>query len=237
MFYLFYGDDGKKARAKWHAVINSFQTKQPDGTVFHFNAEDFNLAQFAELISANDLFGAKRLVACDHVLENDAATETIADNLSEIVNSPNTFVMLETEVAADLVKQIKKVGGKLEEHALALKSAPPPFNIFAINDALVARDRKRLWLVYQQALQTGLSAEEIFWKLAWQIKTMLIVGKQTGEIKTLKPFVLGKAKRGLAKFKVEELEQLSGELVGLWHEARRGMVEFDLGLERLLLSV
>lgn len=237
MLYLFYGDDSKKARAKWHAVINSFQTKQPEGTVFRFNAEDFNTAQFVELISASDLFGEKRLIVGDRVLENETAQSVIADNLAELVNSPNTFVLLETEVDSDLVKKIKKVDGKLEEHNLALKSAAPPFNIFAINDALIARDRKHLWLVYQQALKAGLSTEEIFWKLAWQIKTMLIVGKQRGEIKTLKPFVLGKAKRGLTKFKIEELEDLSGELVNLWHEARRGVVDFDLGLERLILAV
>jgi DNA polymerase III delta subunit len=161
----------------------------------------------------------------------------VVNNLKELVASVNTFVLIEHSVPADVVKKIEKAGGKVEKHDLALKSAAAPFNIFSINDALIARDRKNLWLVYQKALAAGVPEEEIFWKLVWQIKTMLVVGKQKGKVKTLKPFVVSKAERGLNKFKIEELEKLSRELVIFWHDSRRGLVDFDLGLEKLVLSI
>lgn len=237
MFYLFYGDNEDKARAKWHAIINAFKTKQPKGMIFHFEAENFDSTQFEELIHSGGLFGEKRLIVGDKVLENEVAEEFVSKNLSELVTSGNTFVFLEHSLMADLKKKIEKAGGKVEEHELALKSAAAPFNIFAINDALITRDRKNLWLVYQRALRSGVPEEEIFWKFVWQVKTMLVVGKQKGKVKSLKPFVVSKAERGLQKFKMEELEKLSRDLVALWHDSRRGRADFDLGLEKLVLSI
>lgn len=236
MIYLFYGDDKDKSRAKWRSVIGAFRKKYPNGMVFDFSDENFDVGQFEELISSGGLFGEKRLIVGDGLLENEEAEEFVSKNLSTLIGSTNTFVLLEQNVPADLVKKIKKAEGKVEEHELALKSAAAPFNIFSINDALVARDRKNLWLVYQKALMAGVEPDEIFWKLVWQVKTMLIAAKEK-EPKTLKPFVLQKARRGLSKFKVEELEKLSGDLVRFWHDSRRGLADFDIGLEKLVLSI
>jgi DNA polymerase III delta subunit len=237
MLYLFYGDNRDKARTKWHAIIHAFQTKQPEGMVFHFDAENFAVTQFEELISSGGLFGEKRLVAADNLLENEGAEEFVSKNLESLISSPNTFLFLDVSLSSELVKKIEKAGGKIEEHKLALKSVPAPFNIFVINDAFITRDRKQLWLVYQKALRAGVPEEEIFWKLVWQVKTMLVVGKQKGAVKNLKPFVISKAEHGLKKFRIEELEKLSRDLVVFWHDSRRGLVDFDLGLEKLVLSI
>lgn len=238
MIYFFYGEDRDKARAKWRAAIAVFQKKYPEGLVFKFSAEEFDQSKFEELMHSGDLFGEKRLIAASSLFENKEAEEFVEKNLAALASSPNTFLHLEAQLPSELIKKIEKAGGKAEEYKLALQSAAPPFNIFAVNDAFITRDRKQLWLVYQKALVAGIPEEEIFWKLVWQVKTMLLVAKEGSEnLKTIKPFVAGKAKRGLAKFKVEELEKLSGDLVALWHDTRRGLGDFDIGLEQLVLSI
>ncbi len=112
------------------------------------------------------------------------------------------------------------------------------FNIFALTDALGARDKKRAWVLYQQALAAGLSAEEIFFKIVWQVKSMLVAlkTKSVGET-DMKPFPYTKAKSFLKNFKPDELETLSLNLVVGYQKARRGEGEVETLTEKILLSL
>ena len=112
------------------------------------------------------------------------------------------------------------------------------FNIFALTDALGARKRKEAWILYRKALSAGLSAEEIFFKLFWQVKSMLIASrtKNVGET-DMKAFPYNKAKSFLKNFKPSELEKLSESLAISYHRARRGESEVEMLVEKLLLSL
>ena len=124
----------------------------------------------------------------------------------------------------------------MEQHE-AKERAAEKFNLFLLTNALAGRERKKLWLLCQQALAAGVTEEEIFWKLVWQIKTLLLVKNSPAPPSAMKPFVLEKTRQALGNFKSGELENLSAQLVALWHDARRGQTDFDLGLEKLVLSV
>src|SRR3990167_5257880 len=77
---------------------------------------------------------------------------------------------------------------------LALRSRPE-FNIFTFTDAVGSRQKKQAWILYRKALSVGISAEEIFYKLVWQIKSMLIVSKTKNVGETdMKTFPYNKAK-------------------------------------------
>ncbi|MDP3875316.1 MAG: hypothetical protein Q8Q22_02240 [bacterium] len=112
------------------------------------------------------------------------------------------------------------------------------FNIFALTDALGARQRKEAWILYQKALSLGLSAEEIFFKIVWQVKSMLIASKTKNVGETdMKMFPYSKAKSFLKNFKSGELEKLSESLAIGYHRARRGEAEIETLVEKLLLSL
>lgn len=236
MLYVFYGSDERAAQAKWRALATAFQTKQPDGIIFRFEAETFLPEQFVELISATDLFGEKRLILGRGLQEEATVAELVSKHWEALATSPNTFVFWERVLPVATVRQIKAAGGRAEEHVLKEKKSSD-FNPFALGDAILARDRKRAWLLFQEALRQGWSTEDVFWKLVWPVKAMLVVAKERGPLASLKPFVVAKARRGLAKFSVVELEDLLSRLIHLWHVARRGQLDFDLGLERLLLEL
>ena len=112
------------------------------------------------------------------------------------------------------------------------------FNIFALTDALGARQRREAWILYQKALGAGLSAEEIFFKIVWQVKSMLIASRtrNVGETE-MKAFPYNKAKSFLKNFKSGELKKLSESLVVGYHRARRGEVEIETLVEKLLLGL
>jgi len=112
------------------------------------------------------------------------------------------------------------------------------FNIFALTDALGARKRKEAWVLYQKALGAGLSAEEIFFRIVWQVKSMLIASrtKDVGET-DMKVFPYNKAKSFLTNFKSGELEKLSEDLVIGYHRARKGEAEIETFVEKLLLGL
>jgi hypothetical protein len=125
-----------------------------------------------------------------------------------------------------------------EEEKPLLDKKGREFNIFALTDAIGARDRKRAWIIYQSALAAGLSAEEIFFKVVWQVKSMLIAVKTKSVAETdMKAFPYSKAKGFLKNFKPGELEKLSEDLVIGYYNTRRGVGEVETFVEKILLKL
>lgn len=117
-------------------------------------------------------------------------------------------------------------------------SSSPDFNVFSLTDAIGARDKRRAWTLYMQALAAGLVAEEIFFKVVWQVKSMLIASKTKSVAETdMKPFPYSKAKGFLKNWKEGELEKLSEDLVVGYQQARRGEGEMEMFVEKTLLRL
>ena len=132
-------------------------------------------------------------------------------------------------------------GEKVEEEIVVREvviNKKSTFNIFLFTDALGARKKKDAWILYHKALASGMTPEEVFWKVVWQIKNMLIVRKiNTAAEAGLNPFVYSKAKGFLKNFKEGELERLSEELVSGYHNARRGKGEIETLVEKFVLNL
>lgn len=112
------------------------------------------------------------------------------------------------------------------------------FNIFSLTDAIGARKKREAWMFYQKALASGMSAEEIFYKIFWQVKTMLLASrtKNAGEA-DMKDFPYNKAKSFLKNFSTHELQGLSANLVIGYHEIRRGKEEMETFIEKFVLGL
>lgn len=112
------------------------------------------------------------------------------------------------------------------------------FNIFALTDAIGARKKRDAWVLYQKALAAGLTPEEVFYKLVWQTKTMLIAQNTKSVAETdMKPYPYSKAKEFLRNFKSGEVEKMSEALVLGYHAARRGEGEIEMLVEKTLLRL
>jgi len=121
--------------------------------------------------------------------------------------------------------------------ALAI-SSKTDFNIFSLGDALGKRDRKNLWILYEKAIASGISPEEIHGTLFWQVKSMILSkSAKDAEEAVLKPYVFKKSNSYAKNFTSEELFAISSKLVDIYHEARRGVHDFGIALELFILQV
>jgi len=91
-------------------------------------------------------------------------------------------------------------------------------NIFEIANALARRNKKEIWMIYRQLIDSGKVPEEIHGVLFWKAKTMLIAG-------------------GTHNWEKEELQDLLDKLITVYHEARRGNGEIEIGVERVVLHI
>lgn len=112
------------------------------------------------------------------------------------------------------------------------------FNIFALTDAIGARKKRDAWVLYQKALAAGMVPEEVFYKLVWQVKTMLVAKRtKSAEEADMKAFPYNKARGFLRNFKEGELEKFSEDLVLGYHDARKGVGEIETLVEKMLLRL
>ncbi|PIR57849.1 MAG: hypothetical protein COU71_01835 [Parcubacteria group bacterium CG10_big_fil_rev_8_21_14_0_10_38_31] len=119
-------------------------------------------------------------------------------------------------------------------------------NIFNLTDAFGRKDKRLTWILYQKALLSGLPAEEVFWKLSWQVKNILLVKRMSEELRKsieeiikeskLNPFVVKNCLSFSKNFDTEKLNSLYLELVDIYHRVRRGKTDFDTSVEKFLLS-
>lgn len=119
-------------------------------------------------------------------------------------------------------------------------------NIFHLTDAFGKKDKRTAWVLYQKALLSGLPAEEVFWKLSWQVKNILLVKRMSEELRKsadeiikesgLKPFVAKNCLNFAKNFDKEKLTNLYLELVDIYHNVRTGKTDFDTSVEKFLLS-
>jgi len=163
-------------------------------------------------------------------------------------------ILIPASLREELIKQCGSnlwlLSQELEKYALTSKTDSlsrtnsRKVNIFYITDALSQKNRGQTWLLFQRALMAGLDAEEIFWKIVWQIKNLLIIKKlipapekKIVETTRLHPFVVKKTLSAAKHFTEEELAKYSSELINLYHNSRRGLTDFETGIEKFLIKL
>ncbi len=237
MLYLFYGTNTDKTREEARSLVKKLEEKRPDAATISFSDETFSSDALSYYVSAAGLFAPRQIVTLSKLLTHDEYGESVLDMLSDLAESENIFILVEGTLPTKIVAACERHAEKVVHFPSKEKegSAEKPFSIFTLTDALGRRDKKNLWVLYQRALREGISPEDVHSVLLWQVKTILMASG--GATKTMKPFVVTKAKSFLKNFSRGELENLSLSLVTLYHDARRGIVEFGIGLEKLLLSI
>lgn len=237
MLYFFYGSDTNMARAKAHEIIASLQKKMPGTEVFRIDSENWSEARLEEYIGGQGLFERKLIVFANRLFENAVAKEAVLSRLAALQKSENTFIFLEGAIDAETVRGIKKIAEQVE--VIDKKDGKKEkFNVFSLADAFGKRDKKNLWVLYQQALASGAAPEEIHGILFWQLKNMfLALCCKSAEEANLKPFPWGKARAFVKNWNESELKNLSGRFVAVYHDSRRGQHDFATALERFILQL
>lgn len=246
MLYFLHGTDKDSAREKARELLETLQTKKPDAAQFRLEPEKWSESFFDELIGSQGLFEQKYIVFADKLFENAEAKEAILGRLKEVGESENIFIFLEGKVDKATLTKIEKRAAKVQvfeekggKGAPSFdRASPKDFNIFSLTDAFGRRDKKNLWVLYQKSVESDVAPEEVHGILFWQLKSMMLADEaKTAKEAGLAPFVFSKAKGFLNNFSSIELKDFSKKLVALYSDARRGAVEFEIGLERFILNI
>jgi len=239
MIYFFYGTNIDKAREKTHQVLDSLLAKRPNASVLHVSSDNFNEEVVREYVEGQGLFESKHVIFFDHVFENELAGEYVLGNIKKMKDSPHAVIILEGKMDKKTSTRIEKYAEKaegFEDRGSAKKQKD--FDIFSLTDALGERDKKSMWVLLQKGFLSGATPEELSGIIFWQIKTMLIAkGSRSAEDAGLKPFVFNKSRNYANNFSDEELKVLSADIISMYHDSRRGIVDFKTSLEQFSLSL
>lgn len=234
MIELFWGNDTVKKRSALEKELDSVVGGKPHSQIFEYDASNCTAGTLDEALYSQSLFGDTISIFYD-ILLDEKYEQQVKEVLRSLTASPHYFFFVENTLPQKLVDSFKKHGAKVFsfEEKEAKKSA---FPIFSITDSVGARDKKRAWIVLQEALAAGIAAEHIHGLLHWQFKNMNIV-KNNIQNTGLSLFVLTKTKRAVLLYSEKELRVLSSQLVSLYHDAHRGGMPLDLALEKFVLTL
>jgi DNA polymerase III delta subunit len=161
MLYIFHGSNTTKSSEKAHTLVASLRTKRPDAAFVTIDADHWSSSIIEEHLGGQGLFSNKYIVFLDRVTENALAKEEIAD-FTEVMNeSANIFIVLEGKLNAELKRSFEKNAEKVVESEEAKVTKKEEFNIFALADALGARDSFKSWTSYREAIEKGNESESV----------------------------------------------------------------------------
>jgi DNA polymerase III delta subunit len=235
MLQVFFGNDTESVRQAAYAVIAERRQAIPASEVVRLEAETYEAGQFATLGDTMSLFGGVQLYLVDTPSESEVCFGELLGTAKRLAESTHHFVVIEGSLLAADKKMLTAAADKIEEFKAG---SVEKFNAFKMADALVEKDKRRLWLLLQGAVAAGLPAEEIIGVLWWQLKTLRLahMTKSASEA-GVKDFPYNKAKRALQNFKAGELETLSHSLLTLYHDGHAGKRDINLALEAWVLRI
>ena len=235
MLYLIYGNDREKGRAQFRALRDKLSFAGMN--IEDVQEENISEKALGEMSASRGLFDDTTLFVFDNIFVKKEQQEIFASHTEMLNDSKNYFLVFEPSLSKDITKNIISCATEHFEYTLN-KTNERPFNIFSLGDALGERNKKELWVLYQKAVASELSSEEISGTLFWSIKNMALM-KQAGAQGDcgLNPFVAKKTRTFASHYTKEEIILLSRKIRTLYHEAHRGGEPMDIALERFILNL
>jgi len=207
MLYVYHGTDVARAGEKARDLVNSLQIKKPDAAFVKIEADSWDSEILDSHLGGQGLFSNKYIVFLDRVTENAKAKEDILKLISAMNESSNIFIVLEGNINAELKKNFEKNAEKVVE--------------FETKKANVAESGG--FNIF--ALANAIGNKDGF--KAWIIYRQAIDNGVEPEA------ILGML---FWKAKTMQATGLARELVTLYHDGHRGLVDLELATERLVLN-
>lgn len=236
MLYVIYGNDKKRKEEYLDALRKKITT--PDTSVELVEEEQISKDWLDESLQGRGLFGEKKIFLLNDVLGKKEVQELIFEKVEDFKRTENIFIISESSFSPKNTDLFKGIADEIKEFSQASGGKAQEFNIFLLGDALGARNKKDLWVLYERAKKTGLSDEEIAGTLFWSVKNLaLMKNAKEGDNAGLNPYVASKNRGYVKKYSATEIQKLSGDLIKIYHEAHRGGESMDVALEKFILSL
>lgn len=249
---------------KYVVVCDKIMENQPAQNFIEKNIENFSLSPNVFIFLEEELDDKILELFRQHSQKIQEFKLFTGIKLKKLIQgkAPKIPFNIQEEIIKNCGSDLWCINKEIEKYELGGSFLPKgltsgKYNPFAICDAVAAKDKSRAWILFQQALLAGVPAEEIFYKIVWQIKNLLLLKKLNDAIFSqgrtsgvprgsafdieketkLHPYVIKKTLAATWNFSEEELKNYSFELVKIYHDARKGLEEFPIGLEKFLLTI
>lgn len=235
MLYLISGTDADKKRSALGRLFETYSA----GSVFFVRKGEQYAAIIDEHAGSASLFGGPVAVFLDTVLTDKETRAYILPRVRALADSANAFIFSEEKPVKEILDAFKKAGAEMHSFDRMEKKEREDggINLFALTDAVAARDKKSAWVLLLRALRSGKSPEEIAGLLFWQVKNLILAKDPRASASSLgmKPFVFSKASSAARKWEIGDLEQFLGGIVFAAHESRRGESDPETAIEKTIL--
>lgn len=210
MLYVFYGTDARQAGEKARALVESLRAKRPDAAYEKIDGDSWNTSALQGHLGGQGLFSSKYIVYLDRVTENKTAKEELTDYIPAMQESSNIFILYEGKVLTELKKTLEKHAEKI----VVVDEKKAANSFFGGGDGPN---------IFALADAVGKRESVRAWTLYRQavdggIESEAIIGMLFWKAKSMED-------KGLAK-----------NLITLYHDGHRGLVDLELGIERLILA-
>lgn len=251
MISVFHGSERERVVSESQKHLSLLLSKNPLAQVINFEFGEGEAEKIKNLAATNSLFSESYIISIRYFNETALGRELFLNLIPHLTQSNHEIIILDGTLTKEPLTKLEETGAKISKHmkpaptgyAVAREVKPvhqvfANYNIYRFSDAFGNHEKRQLWVEYHTAKEAGLPAEELFWKINWQLRQMLMVSKMKPDDKTdMKPYSISKAKTFLKKYTDKELLELSKKLICIYHDARRGLADFDTALERLILEI
>ncbi|MDZ7726520.1 MAG: hypothetical protein U5L75_02995 [Candidatus Campbellbacteria bacterium] len=235
MLYFFYGRRSF-VKPELKKIRDVLLTKRPDALLLSFDDSSAEL-DLEELALGRGLFETRYIVELDGLFSSGAFSGHEKEAVNRMQESENVFFVLEEELPKKPYETLRKNAEKTLEEKKQKKSQKE-FSSFSLADALASRDKKRLWVLFNEAVERGYVLEEIHGILFWQMKMIVLAQKtNSAEEAGVKQFPYSKAKTASKNYSVEEAENVLHQLTSALVDAREKNLPLEHTLERVILSL
>lgn len=232
MLKLFCGNDTVRVRTAAQKEVEKFVSL--GGRMEFVDSDSYEEGMLLNLAMGNSLFGDKIVFLLEYPLANTKVRDDLEKNFPQLEQSEQLFVVIEGPLKAEQ----KKLWNKYSQMEEFKAEAAERFNVFALGEAILKRDRKALWLIWSEARLLGIPPEELVGIIWWQLKSLRLAAlAQSAEEAGMKDYPYQKSKRALVKFPEGETEKLSRSLIDTYHQSRLGYLDMDMAIERWLLRL
>ncbi len=240
MFYVLHGADFSKRNQKVLQLTETLLSKKPDTLLVKIDANEVGSENLDEFILGQGLFEQKLIIVLNGFIDSKERREEILEKAETLASSENIFITNDEEISPKIILELGEHAQKIQEFSIK-GGVINKFNVFALGDSIGARDRMGAWVNFLKSVEYGAEAEEIHGIVLWQLKSIALAKSAQGDSDKLKkagvsPFVAGKAIRYSKNYTESELKKSMSNLVTLYHDSHRGILELGSGLEKFILE-
>jgi len=221
MLYVFHGSDVVRSVKKAKSLAASLMAKRPDAAFEQINADSFSRDILQSHLGGQGLFSQRYIIFLDRLTENEIGFDALVEFSQPLNESANVFIVVEGVIKVELRKAFEKHASKIVVTEEKGKSFRPAADVFALADAVAAKNSFKAWSLFRESIDNGIAPENILGTLFWKIKSVLLAAQ---------------ARKISSNYSQQELKNLLQKLVRTYHEGHRGTIDMEMELEKMMLS-